>query len=449
LSLGFPVPEVVYRPKRPKITLALIFSNIIIYFISSIENSFLSIGDYWLSNGAFVPSLLFDSSQLYRIFTSMFLHADLVHLFFNMYFLYIFGRAVEETLGGKRFFTLYILSGIAASIFHTAFSFLQGPMGYVIPAIGASGAISGVLGAYLIFYPGTSLLMILPIFFFPFMFWIKASYYILFWFALQVIYGLSRTGGSVAFFAHVGGFIMGIALLSIITNKERIMELRIFKNLFSYIRWTYRPRGLGKTSKIILSSLILLILFSSLYISIFPVDQGRLKTITIQYRCNSLICNDYIGLMPDNIEKQISNIPLDETRILINRLYAANLLYGKDKISISNLTSELPVKIVIGKYSTTVKIETTIDYFNGIYGNDSFISYGEGRITTYSINIFVYGDNYQIEKGDKLTYDFVLSVETSDIGSITQYTGLLSTLFTIISLLVVNLMDRKLAIVGE
>ncbi|NHV46010.1 MAG: rhomboid family intramembrane serine protease, partial [Candidatus Verstraetearchaeota archaeon] len=149
MSLGFPVPEVVYRPKRPKTTLALIFSNIIIYFISSIENSFLSIGDYWLSNGAFVPSLLFDPSQLYRIFTSMFLHADLVHLFFNMYFLYIFGRAVEETLGGKRFFILYILSGIAASIFHTAFSFLQGPMGYVIPAIGASGAISGVLGAYL------------------------------------------------------------------------------------------------------------------------------------------------------------------------------------------------------------------------------------------------------------------------------------------------------------
>ncbi|MEM0286285.1 MAG: rhomboid family intramembrane serine protease, partial [Candidatus Methanomethyliaceae archaeon] len=106
-AIGFPIPEArLYKPSRPKVTLALIISNIIIYIITSLENNFLSISDYWVSIGSFIPSSIFVINQLYRIFSSMFLHADLFHIFFNMYFLYIFGRAVEEALGGKRFLLL-------------------------------------------------------------------------------------------------------------------------------------------------------------------------------------------------------------------------------------------------------------------------------------------------------------------------------------------------------
>jgi len=97
----------------------------------------------------FIPSLVGNPSQWYRVFTSMFLHADFFHILFNMYFLCVFGRAVESILGKSRFLLLYLAAGIFASIFHTAFSFIGGLSAYTVPAIGASGAISGILGAYL------------------------------------------------------------------------------------------------------------------------------------------------------------------------------------------------------------------------------------------------------------------------------------------------------------
>ncbi|MCX8170083.1 MAG: rhomboid family intramembrane serine protease [Candidatus Methanomethyliaceae archaeon] len=449
--IGFPIPETrTYRPSRPKVTLALIISNIIVYIISSIENGFLSIGDYWVSIGAFVPSSILLPEQWYRIFSSMFLHGDLFHIFFNMYFLYIFGRAVEEALGGKRFLIMYILSGIAASIFHAAFSFLEGPMAYAIPAIGASGAISGVMGAYLIFYPGTSLLMIIPIFFFPWFFWIKAAYYILFWFAVQIIYGFLHAAGGVAVFAHAGGFVMGIAVLSFLRNEERIVQLRLLRSIFSYIRYySVGTRGLGRTVKIVLSLLIMILLAISLYISAFPIDQGQMKTITVSYRCGSTICNDYVGFQPNKIEEQISNIRYTTTRILFNRLYYGGLLYGAGSIEIRNSSSELPIKISVDQYSTIIKVNTTIDYFKATYGKDGFISYGEGKISTYSIKIFVYQGVYQLSLGETMDYEFSLSTQESDLAMIIRYTGTLSLLFTSLSLIVINLMDRRLAIIGE
>ena len=450
-AIGFPIPEArLYKPSRPKVTLALTISNIIIYIITSLENNFLSISDYWVSIGSFIPSSIFVINQLYRIFSSMFLHADLFHIFFNMYFLYIFGRAVEEALGGKRFLLLYLSSGIAASIFHTAFSFLEGPMAYATPAIGASGAISGVMGAYFMFYPGTSLLMIIPIFFFPWFFWIKASYYILFWFTIQVIYGFLHAAGGVAVFAHAGGFIMGIAILSFLKNYDRIVQLRLLRNIFSYIRfYPVRYRGLGKNTKILLSILIALLMITSLYISAFPINQEEIKTITISYSCGSTFCNDYVGFQLDKIEDQISKIAFTTTRILFNRLYYRGLLYGNGTIEILNESTQLPIRINVDQYSTIIKVNTTINYFKGIYGDDGFLIYGEGDISTYSIQIFLYQGTYQVSLGELLNYKFTLSTQTTNIANITKYTGIISFIFTIVSLIVVNLMDKKLAIVGE
>lgn len=449
-SIGFPIPEArMYRPSRPKVTLALIISNVIIYIITSLEKNFLSIGEYWVSIGSFIPSSIFAMNQWYRVFSSMFLHADLFHIFFNMYFLYIFGRAVEEALGSLRFLILYLSSGITASIFHTAFSFLEGPMAYATPAIGASGAISGVMGAYFMFYPGTSLLMIIPIFFFPWFFWIKAAYYILFWFAIQVIYGLLHAAGSVAVFAHAGGFIMGIAILSLLTNYDRIIQLRL-RNVFSYIKfYPMRHRGLGRNTKILLSILIAMLMATSLYVSAFPIDQGEIKTITVSYTCGSTFCNDYVGFQLNKIEEQISKIEFITTRILFSRLYYRGLLYGHGAVEITNETNELPIKITVDQYSAIVRVNTTINYFKGIYGDDGFLTYGEGMISTYSIRIFVYQGTYQVSLGELLNYEFKLSSQSANIATVTRYTGVMSFIFTIISLLVVNLMDKKLAIVGE
>ncbi|MEM1554318.1 MAG: rhomboid family intramembrane serine protease, partial [Thermoproteota archaeon] len=255
-SMGVPIGG--FSIKKPVVTLALIIANTLMYVVTSYENFFIGISDYWVSLGGFVPSLIETPSQWYRILTSMFLHADLFHIFFNMYFLYLFGRAVENALGKLRFLILYLISGIIASVFHTAFSFIGGPTAYDIPAIGASGAISGVLGAYLIFYPGTYLLAGFG-FPFPIFFRVKASYYLIFWFATQVFYGFTKMGGSTAVFAHAGGFIAGIALLPILVDKEMVAQFRIFRlfSLIPYLTPTHlKTRGLGYFSKAILITLL-------------------------------------------------------------------------------------------------------------------------------------------------------------------------------------------------
>ena len=274
---GFPMEpygvgaEVKYR--LPKVTIAIIAINVLLYIVTSSSNAFVSIDTKWLYTGGFIPLLIMqDLSNLYRILTSMFLHADILHIFFNMYFLYIFGKAVENTLGSLRFLALYIISGVAASIFHTAFSMLQGPSALAIPAIGASGAISGVLGAYLMLYPGTSLTACWFFFFMPMCFTMSAAYYLLFWFALQVIYGYARLGASIAFFAHAGGFVAGIALLPLVIERYRHEILRIKSStgsIFDFIVYGMRrfKGGLPSTAKALLAILIALLLAGAAYVT--------------------------------------------------------------------------------------------------------------------------------------------------------------------------------------
>jgi membrane associated rhomboid family serine protease len=138
----------------------------------------------------------------------MFLHANIIHLGGNMLFLYVFGDNVEDAFGRVRYATFYFVSGIAASLAHI-FS-VVGTGGEILPTIGASGAISGVLGAYLILYPRAKILSLV------FFFWITiiavpAVAFLGFWFVYQFLYGvvLDPTGG-VAYWAHIGGFLAGI-----------------------------------------------------------------------------------------------------------------------------------------------------------------------------------------------------------------------------------------------
>ncbi|MEM3700683.1 MAG: rhomboid family intramembrane serine protease [Candidatus Bathyarchaeia archaeon] len=454
-SLGIPMGDAT-RYKRPKVTLILIALNIAVYAITSYANVFLEIGDYWVSAGGFVPSLITMPTQWYRVFASMFLHADFFHILFNMYFLYLFGRAVENVLSGLKYLALYLISGIVASIFHTAFSFLGGFTAYIIPAIGASGAISGVLGAYLIFYPGTSLVMGWFFFLFPMFFRMKAAYYLIFWFATQLIYGYARLAESTAVFAHAGGFIAGIALLPLLAKKERISQLKLLLNIAVPPYLTFIPRktvGLGRITKAIVAVLLSSLLVGAAYASVGLTNQGNIKSATVQYTCEGTPYMDYLGVQLSDIESQIASISLDKTRILLNRLYAAGLIYNilsaDSEVNLSNWARELPVKVEVGKWASVVYVNTTIDYFKGTYDVEGFLKYGVGNLTTRAVSLQWISGRIYVMQSEPLTYSFELSSQTVNLSDITQYSGLPSLFVAAVALAVVVKKDKDLAVVGE
>lgn len=144
------------------------------------------------------------------VFTSMFMHGGFMHLAGNMLYLWIFGNNVEDVLGHGRFIVFYLLCGIAA-VFG---QILQNPESQ-IPMIGASGAISGILGAYLLLYPHARVLVLIPLGFFLHMARIPAGWVLGLWFVYQILSSAltAQEGGGVAWFAHIGGFIAGMALL--------------------------------------------------------------------------------------------------------------------------------------------------------------------------------------------------------------------------------------------
>ncbi len=154
---------------------------------------------------------------LATLVTSMFLHGGILHILGNMLYLFIFGAAVEESMGHGRFLGFYLASGIAAAIAMVAMM-----PGANVPVIGASGAIAGVLGAYFVLFPRARILTVLPMKVVE----APAVVYLLGWFALQLYWGLHEGGGSslaggVAWWAHVGGFLFGMALGPMLAGERR------------------------------------------------------------------------------------------------------------------------------------------------------------------------------------------------------------------------------------
>jgi hypothetical protein len=158
-------------------------------------------------------SAQFTRFQQYLPFlTSMFLHGGFLHIIMNMWFLYIFGDNIEDRLGHIRYFVFYLFCGLAAGLIHLFTNWSS-----EIPTIGASGAISGVMGAYLILYPRSKILTLIPIFFFFQFVEIPAFIFLGFWLFIQLFSaGLTpRNIGGVAFWAHIGGFIAGLIFIKI------------------------------------------------------------------------------------------------------------------------------------------------------------------------------------------------------------------------------------------
>jgi len=151
------------------------------------------------------------------LLTSMFVHAGFFHFAGNMLYLWIFGNNVEDSMGRVRFIVFYLLCGLAAAYGQV----LVGP-GSRIPMVGASGAISGVLGAYLLLFPHARVLTLIPLGFFIQMAEIRAVFVLGFWIIIQLLNGFltfSHEGGGVAWFAHIGGFVVGCVLIGLFKRR--------------------------------------------------------------------------------------------------------------------------------------------------------------------------------------------------------------------------------------
>jgi membrane associated rhomboid family serine protease len=156
------------------------------------------------------------------LLTSMFLHSGLLHIAGNMLFLWIFGDNVEDAFGHLGYLLFYLVCGIGAGLLHILFNLHS-----TLPALGASGAISGVMGAYLILYPRERILTLVFIFLLP----IPAVVILVYWFLLQFLSGVSTLGasasGGVAWWAHVGGFLLGMFLASMVRKSNQSGARRI------------------------------------------------------------------------------------------------------------------------------------------------------------------------------------------------------------------------------
>jgi len=157
-----------------------------------------------------VSSYFTSVQQLFSFVSFMFLHGGFWHLVGNMWSLYIFGDNVEDHMGHMRYLLFYLLSGLASGITHLLFNYYSN-----VPTIGASGAIAGVMGAYFILHPSSRILTLIPILFIPFFIEIPAFFFIAFWFVLQVVNAAGSDGsiGGIAWWAHIGGFLLGIVIL--------------------------------------------------------------------------------------------------------------------------------------------------------------------------------------------------------------------------------------------
>ena len=222
---------------RPIVTYFLIGMCVVVFFMQLGSESYRT-GQLFYSYGL-IPSVLMGHDQLpmdlyvvpayVTIFSSMFMHGGFMHLIGNMLYMWIFADNIEDSLGPKNFIIFYLLSGIGA-----ATAQVLADTSSQIPMVGASGAIGGVLGAYIINYPKAKVLVLIPFGFFSQLIKIRALYVLGFWFVLQFINSSmsSSQGGGVAYAAHIGGFVSGIVLI-LFFNKKASRKNKIIKGPWS------------------------------------------------------------------------------------------------------------------------------------------------------------------------------------------------------------------------
>src|SRR5216684_8489639 len=206
-----------YSP--PIVTIGIIVANVLIFLYQ------ISLPDYELNNLIAHYGVVPDRFHYSSLVTSMFLHGGWMHIIGNMWFLWIFGDNVEDVLGHGKYLVFYLLCGVAAGMTQVMFN----PYSR-LPMVGASGAIAGVMGAYLIKFPQSRIITVVFIFIFLTRIEIPAVLMLLYWFAIQLFSGLGSIGysqanqGGTAFFAHVGGFIAGMILVKLLGTREKYLR---------------------------------------------------------------------------------------------------------------------------------------------------------------------------------------------------------------------------------
>jgi membrane associated rhomboid family serine protease len=171
--------------------------------------------------GEGVACVIDPGRQYFNVFSSMFLHGSWMHLLGNMWFLWLFGNNVEDVMTRPRFLIFYLLSGIAAALLQVVVE-----PNSTIPMVGASGAISGVMGGYLVLFPRVRVFTLIPLGFFATTVALPAWVMLVYWMGLQLLGGFFRMasgpGGGVAFWAHVGGFVAGVVLVKVFVLPDQV-----------------------------------------------------------------------------------------------------------------------------------------------------------------------------------------------------------------------------------
>jgi membrane associated rhomboid family serine protease len=223
----FPIRNTVPSRYLPVVTWMLIATNCLVFlFQSSLDPYELEV---FVRQFALIPALYSDvfvtgevdatAADLLPLFTMMFLHGGWLHLILNMWTLWLFGPTIEDRLGHGRYLAFYIGCGLSASVAHVVFNSTS-----IVPALGASGAIAGILGGYMRLFPLARVVVVVPILFIPLFFQVYAFIFIGLWFLLQVFQGildsaLASSGGGVAWWAHVGGFVAGLTLCPLVVRS--------------------------------------------------------------------------------------------------------------------------------------------------------------------------------------------------------------------------------------
>jgi len=220
----------------PVVTIGLIVANFLVFFYELALGGQGSQLDSFINAYSLVPCEYTRQCAVYAgtpdpfwltLFSSMFLHAGWTHILGNMLFLFVFGIHVERSMGGPRYLVFYLICGLGANALEIATS-----AGSNLPGLGASGAISGVLAAYLLLYPASHVRTLIPL---GFLYWaarVPAWVFIGLWFLLQLFSGLASisdaTSGGVAYSAHVGGFVTGLLLVRLFAQSDRVNQLRVY-----------------------------------------------------------------------------------------------------------------------------------------------------------------------------------------------------------------------------
>lgn len=220
----FPVGDDRRRFETPLVTYSIIAICTAVFFYSLYR------GLYWMIDKyGFKPIYLFTGVKLTTLLTCILLHGDPLHLAGNMIYLYAFGRSVEDRLGSLRFTALFLLSGIAGSLVYTASILVLPGQAFLDaltrPLIGASGSISGILGAYTALYPHSRIKTGILVLYYIIFVMIPLKYYLIFWFIYQLLLGVIslRTALPVAIWAHLGGFAIGAAAGYLLKRPSHIM----------------------------------------------------------------------------------------------------------------------------------------------------------------------------------------------------------------------------------